>query len=227
MSEDRGKGTGPAFPELELDMPARPAPAASHEANEDEEHHEVAIELDAPISIKHAAISAPSLLPNSGPVSARAPVSMGPPVSARGAVPMGPPSGAPPSGATVAVSMGPPPALAETFSSAAPPPVSSTATNPPPSAAAALVRRAKDAAKEAADDPGAVARNVAEIGNRTSSALVMLGGAILLTLIDVIYARVTGERFSIGGLRLVWIAAPLALIGGIVIGVRLLKEHAQ
>jgi hypothetical protein len=227
MSEDRGKGTGPAFPELELDMPARPASAATHQESEDDEHHELAIELDAPVSLKQAAFAAPSLPPNSGPVSARGPVSMGPPVSARSVVPMGPPSCAPPSGTTVPVSMGPPPALAQTFTSVGPPPISGSATQAPPSGAAAFVQRAKEAAKEAADDPGAVARNVAEVGNRTSSALVMLGGAILLTLIDVVYSRITGERFSIGGLRLVWIAAPLALIGGIVIGVRLLKEHAQ
>jgi hypothetical protein len=82
-------------------------------------------------------------------------------------------------------------------------------------------------AKSAAQDPREVARNVAEVGNRTSTALVMLGGAILLTILDVIYSHATGERFSIGPMKLSWIAAPLAFAGAIVLGVRLLKERLE
>jgi len=90
---------------------------------------------------------------------------------------------------------------------------------PPPSAGAVLLARAKSV------DPAEVARNVAEVGNRTSTALVMLGGAILLTILDLVYARVTGERFTIGAIRVIWISGPLALVGAAVLGVRLLKEH--
>jgi hypothetical protein len=199
MPEDRAKAPPSAFPELELDLgPVRLAKEAAEQ--QEEEPRELAMELDAP------------------PPKASDP---GPPVSIRDAAPpMGPPStpAAPPS-----IRMGPPPGYAvgpSVPSSGAP---MGVVTSPPPSAASALMARAKSAA----EDPGAVARNVAEVGNRTSTALVMLGGAILLTLLDVIYSRVTGERFSIGPLKLVWIAAPLAVIGGAVIGVRLLKERLE
>jgi hypothetical protein len=222
MPEDRAKGPPPAFPELELDLgPVRSAKPAA--AVEDDEPRELAMELDAP---------APKPRDPGAQAAALAAQAMGPPVSIRSApTPMGPPSTA---GATdplrgpstpagpPSTRMGPPPGYA-VGPSAPPSGAPVVVTQPPPSAASALMARAKSAA----EDPGAVARNVAEVGNRTSTALVMLGGAILLTLLDVIYSRVTGERFSIGGLKLVWIAAPLAVIGGAVLGVRLLKERLE
>ena len=225
MSEDRAKAPPSAFPELELDLgPVRPKQAAA--MVEDEEPREVAIELDSPASKRlDAGFQAVPSAPPSGPNSVRGPTSMGPPVSARAApvsmgppsTPMGPPASLPPT----STPMGPPPG----YLSAAPPSGSAIgeATVPPPSAAAVLMAKARTAAQ----DPGAVARNVAEVGNRTSTALVMLGGAILLTILDVVYSHATGERFSMGPVKLSWIAGPLALAGAIVLGVRLLKERLE
>ncbi len=229
MSEDRAKAPPSAFPELELDLgPVRPRQAAV--VAEEDEPQEVAIELDAPSRRPEAAgFHAMPSAPPSGPTSMRGPTSMGPPVSARAAptsmgppsTPVVPPASLPPS----STPMGPPPGYASGLVSGAPPPGSVTGdpTVPPPSAAAALMARAKTAAQ----DPGAVARNVAEVGNRTSTALVMLGGAILLTILDVIYSHVTGERFSIGPMKLSWLAGPLAFAGAIVLAVRLSRERPE
>jgi hypothetical protein len=223
MPEDRAKGPPSAFPELELDLGPVRSKRAAAAAADDDEPREVAIELDAPRS-KRPELEPPaaSLAPPSGPTSVRGPTSMGPPVSARGASaslgPPGSPSLGPPS-----TPMGPPPGYATGLASAAPPSGGAIGEPAAPSAASALMARARSAAQ----DPGAVARNVADVGNRTSTALVMLGGAILLTILDVVYSRVTGERFSIGPIKLVWIAAPLAFVGAIVLGVRLLKERLE
>jgi hypothetical protein len=223
MPEDRAKGPPSAFPELELDLgPVRSKRAAAAAAADEDEPREVAIELDA----HHAKrpdleLPAASLAPPSGPTSVRGPTSMGPPVSARAPVSMGPPGS--PSMGPPSTPMGPPPGYATGLASAAPPSGGAIVEPAAPSAASALMARARSAAQ----DPGAVARNVADVGNRTSTALVMLGGAILLTILDVVYSRVTGERFSIGPIKLVWIAAPLAFVGAIVLGVRLLKERLE
>ncbi len=56
-------------------------------------------------------------------------------------------------------------------------------------------------------------RALADLGERLRGPIALVIVAIVLTVADQIYTRVTGDLFAVAGLRPIWVTAPLALIG--------------
>jgi hypothetical protein len=60
---------------------------------------------------------------------------------------------------------------------------------------------------------GGGGRQLAELSERLRMPIRLVVAAIVLTVVDTIYTRATGELFTIVSLRPVWVTAPLALVG--------------
>jgi hypothetical protein len=54
---------------------------------------------------------------------------------------------------------------------------------------------------------------VGRLVDRLRGPLVLVAVAVLMTLGNWAYAHLTGETLGVGSLRLVWLAAPIALVG--------------
>jgi serine/threonine protein kinase len=148
------------------------------------------------------------------------------PVTPAGADPTGPalPFVTPTAHAATATPASPPPRAAETVPSLAPPSAFPLVSAAPPSAAPPQSSISLDpgsARKPKAELPAPVAMPRSSVPSKPPSlvrtlapGLALAAGSVVLTLLDHVYASMSGEVFSLGPLRTTWIAA-LLLAGGV------------
>ncbi|HEY4122395.1 MAG TPA: hypothetical protein VGM56_31225 [Byssovorax sp.] len=233
--EARTKG---AFPELELDFKPSARPPA--ESVDDEPEQELKIELDASPSHRRAGVAElPLGLADTVAADDPAPaqIALAPHVSSmppRQAGSLPPASGSlPPTVSSVR------PRAVSSIPAAAhsvPAPTLASAAMPAPPASVAPLRRDAHVAVEAsleappepprppARPPAEIARELLTKATQTVAGAGMIGAAILLTLLDIVYVRAENAHFPI---PLTWLSLPLALAGGGVLAYRMLRAHAS
>lgn len=91
--------------------------------------------------------------------------------------------------------------------------------------AASASRRRSTPSRQYEPHPVAANAGLADLRERLRAPLVVVGVAALIAVVDVVAANVQGELLRILGLRPLWIAAPLAVVGVAVAFWRLLGEH--